>query len=188
MMEDRFKVMEISSTRANPGDQFYFSPESTLWKVSREQALILVGPHALLMQAAHPLIAEGVYDHSSLFEAPVKRLFLTLYYTYELVFGTKQEVKEAAKAVNRSHDMVKGTLDEAIGPYPAGTPYSAHDPELLMWVFATLVKGAIRAHEWFAGTISSSTSDNPIFCGCAISGGMSSTRTVCISDSLTPEL
>jgi uncharacterized protein (DUF2236 family) len=38
-------------------------------------------------------------------------------------------------------------LKSAIGPYPAGTPYSAHDPELLLWVHATLSDSVIRAYE-----------------------------------------
>ena len=40
-----------------------------------------------------------------------------------------------------------GTLTESVGRYPAGTPYSAEDPALLLWVHATLMDSIVLAFE-----------------------------------------
>jgi uncharacterized protein (DUF2236 family) len=40
------------------------------------------------------------------------------------------------------HRRVRGRLPAGVGPYPAGTPYRADDPELLLWVLFTLVDSA----------------------------------------------
>jgi uncharacterized protein (DUF2236 family) len=132
---------------------FYFSPASTLWKVNREQILLLGGARALLLQVAHPLVAEAVYDHSYVFKKPIKRLLRTLELTLALVFGTRDEVLNAARTINHTHHPVKGVLSESIGQYPKGTPYDAHDPELTLWVYATLVEGALSGYERFVGPL-----------------------------------
>lgn len=132
---------------------FYFSPASALWKINREQVLLLGGARALLLQVAHPLVAEAVYDHSYVFDRPIKRLLRTLELTLALVFGTRQEVLDAAKTINQTHQPVKGALSETIGKYAKGTPYDAHDPELKLWVYATLVEGAVSGYERFVGAL-----------------------------------
>src|SRR5205809_126226 len=45
------------------------------------------------------------------------------------------------------------TLLEAVGPYPAGTPYSAHDPALLAWVHVTLIATLPRTYELYVGPL-----------------------------------
>ena len=52
----------IGDTRRPPvsedgGQRGYFSPESAVWRIARESVLMLGGGYALLMQAAHPLVA-----------------------------------------------------------------------------------------------------------------------------------
>ena len=39
------------------GDPGYFGPESMMWKVNKEITVLFGGARALLMHAAHPLIA-----------------------------------------------------------------------------------------------------------------------------------
>lgn len=141
-------------------DTFYFSPTSALWKVNREQILLLGGARALLLQVAHPLVAEAVCDHSYVFRKPIKRLLRTLELTLALVFGTREEVLDAARTINHTHHPVKGVLSEAVGQYPKGTPYDAHDPELTLWVYATLVEGALSGYERFVGPLSGAQKDS----------------------------
>jgi uncharacterized protein (DUF2236 family) len=135
---------------------FYFSPDSTLWRVNREQVLLLGGARALLLQVAHPLVAEAVYDHSYVFKAPIKRLLRTLELTLALVFGTHDEVLQAARTINHLHHPVKGELSQSVGDYHQGAAYDAHNPELALWVFSTLVDGAISGYERFIGPLSAS--------------------------------
>jgi uncharacterized protein (DUF2236 family) len=51
------------------------------------------------------------------------------------------------------HARVRGTLDVAVGPFPAGTPYDARDPALLLWVWATLVDTALLVYERFVAPL-----------------------------------
>lgn len=126
---------------------FYFPPNSAIWRINREQILLLTGARVLLMQIAHPLVAEAVYDHSYLFEKPVKRLLRTLELTLALVYGTRDEVLNAARSINQSHHRATGTVSQTIGNYQQGTRYAAQTPDLLLWVYATLVEGALTGYE-----------------------------------------
>jgi uncharacterized protein (DUF2236 family) len=139
-----------TTLNANP---FYFSPQSMIWCVNREQVLLLGGARALLMQVAHPLVAEAVYDHSYVFKRPVKRLLRTLELTLALVFGTRQEVLAAAKTINHTHKQATGSLSTSVGEYQHGTRYHAQDPDLTLWVYATLVEGALSGYEQFVGPL-----------------------------------
>ena len=40
-----------------------------------------------------------------------------------------------------------------LGRFPAGTPYSASSPELMLWVHATLVHASLHAYQRFAATL-----------------------------------
>jgi uncharacterized protein (DUF2236 family) len=48
---------------------------------------------------------------------------------------------------------VRGTLRQAIGPYRAGTPYRADDPELLLWVLFTLMDSASVVYRKYVGAL-----------------------------------
>ena len=109
-----------------------------LRQVAGEPALILGGPRALLMQVAHPKIAAAVADHSDFRARPWLRLWKTLDALVLQVFGTEEQRRRVLHAVQRTHDRVHGRLREAAGCWPAGTAYSAHDPEAQTWVLLTL--------------------------------------------------
>lgn len=118
---------------------FYFSPDSKLWEINRERALpIFGGQRALLMQLAHPLVCQGVSEHSNFKEDPLGRLTHTRTIVSTLMFGTREEVLDAARRINNAHKSVKGDLKQNNGIYKAGTAYDAKTPELIMWVWATL--------------------------------------------------
>ena len=63
--------------RADPISGFY-GPGSRMWRINREAVLLGAGPAALLLQLAHPLVAEGVAHHSRFEEDPTRRLRNTL--------------------------------------------------------------------------------------------------------------
>ena len=69
-----------------------------------------------------------------------------------LSFGTEREARAVVARINAIHDRVNGRLPEAAGAFPAGTPYSAHDPALLAWVHATLLDMNLRVYELFVGS------------------------------------
>jgi uncharacterized protein (DUF2236 family) len=134
-------------------DWGYYEPDSLTWRLSRERALLVGGPRALLLQLAHPLVAAGVAQHSSFRSDPVTRLRRTLDGTLGIVFGTRADAQVAAGRINASHRSVKGTLPQAAGRYPVGAPYDATDPELLLWVHATLVDTTLEVYPRFVAPL-----------------------------------
>lgn len=128
-------------------------PDTVFWRVSREPALLLAGMRALLLQIAHPKIAQGVADHSRYREDPLGRGIRTFTAVYSLVFGGRDEAIEAAIRVRSVHDHVHG---QVMGPPPAGMDpsYNANDPELLLWGAATLLDSSVVAYELFIEPLS----------------------------------
>jgi len=131
--------------------------DRTAWRLHREVVMLAGWGRAILLQLAHPLVAQGVADHSS-FAADsrgrVRRLNRTLRAMLALTFGTAEEAADAATAINKIHDRVHGRLREGAGAFTAGTGYSAHDPALLAWVHATLVDTFILTFERFVAPLS----------------------------------
>jgi len=130
----------------------FFGPGSRSWRHLRENTIQLAGPAAALMQVAHPMVARGVAEHSNFRGDPIGRLQRTFVAVHRIVFGPVDKALEAAIATRRIHDRVRGHLSGDAGPaHPAGSPYHANRGDLLLWVHATLVDGAIDANERFVG-------------------------------------
>jgi uncharacterized protein (DUF2236 family) len=110
---------------------------------------MLGGGRALLAQAAHPLVAAGIVDHSSYRDEPWSRLGRTMSAIYTVVFGTRAEADAAARRVRAVHARIRGRLTEDVGPFSAGTGYSALDPALMSWVHHTLVENGLVMHRTF---------------------------------------
>jgi uncharacterized protein (DUF2236 family) len=133
----------------------YFSPESVIRRLGNSPVTpFLGGGAAVLLQVAHPLVACGVVEHSGYDRDLWRRLVGTLRALYLITFGDTGEADAAAAAVRRVHGRVRGATRTQLGPYPAGTAYSANDPELLLWVHATLVHSSLAAYEQFVRRLS----------------------------------
>ena len=132
----------------------YFTDDSMLRRVHRERALALSGQRALLMQAAHPLAVTGLLAHSSALEEPYERLARTARTMHVIGFGSRAEADEVTRRVRAMHRKVRGTLPKRVGRYPAGTPYRADDPELLLWILFTLVDSGIVVYRRYVGPMS----------------------------------
>jgi uncharacterized protein (DUF2236 family) len=135
-------------------DAGLFGPGSVTWRVNREGVLLLGGGAALVLQVAHPLVAAGVAEHSNYREDPWGRLYRTLDLTTKIVFGSTAVAEEAGGRIRHVHQRVHGVTTDAGGRYPAGTPYDARDPELLMWVHATLVHTSLQVYTRYVGSLS----------------------------------
>jgi len=119
-----------------------YADDSIIRRVNRENVLLLGGGRALLMQLAHPKVAAGVDEHSDFRQRPLYRLRRTVRLTMAIVFGDRETALAAARNVNRVHARVKGR------------DYSALDPDLLLWVHATLVDSALVTYEAFVRRLS----------------------------------
>ncbi|HKV30852.1 MAG TPA: oxygenase MpaB family protein [Candidatus Dormibacteraeota bacterium] len=128
-------------------DHGLFGPDSIIWRVNRESAVTLAGTCAILMQLAHPKVAAGVRDHSSYQVDVAGRLRRTLDLTMAIVFGHRRAAMRAVRTINSRHRAVRGP------------GYAATDPELLLWVQATLVYSAIHGYRALVGPLSDDEAD-----------------------------
>ena len=128
----------------------YFSPGSMVRRLGNSPVTpFLGGGAAVLLQVAHPLVACGVVEHSGYDRDLWRRLARTLRALYLITFGDRAEAERAGAAVQAVHARVQGRTRTRLGPFPAGTSYSASDPELMLWVHATLVHSSLAAYERF---------------------------------------
>ena len=123
------------------GDPGYFGPESMMWKVNKEITVLFGGARALLMHAAHPLIAAGARQTSFYQRDPWKRLIRTLSLQNSVTFGTIKEADESANRINKLHEVIKGK-DKV-----TGNIYDALDHDQLLWVHACLQLSSLYFYE-----------------------------------------
>jgi uncharacterized protein (DUF2236 family) len=120
-------------------DTGLFDPGSVTWRVNSQMVLLAGGGRALLLQVAHPLVAAGVAEHSNYREDPWGRLLRTLDVTTRIVFGDSEKSASASRRLDRVHRRVTGQAAD-------GTPYDARSPDLLLWVWATLVETSLLVY------------------------------------------
>jgi uncharacterized protein (DUF2236 family) len=121
---------------ADRGDPGLFGPDSEAWRLDREAMLLLgAGPRALLLQIAHPSVAAGVAEHSNFREDPWRRLDGTLRSFLTIIYGSTGAARAEIRRLNELHRGI------------VGAGYSARDPELSLWVHATLIESTIAAYD-----------------------------------------
>jgi uncharacterized protein (DUF2236 family) len=119
-------------------------------RIHAERLVLLGWSRAILLQLAHPLMAAAVAAHSSFRGGPTaaaNRLRHTVGAMLDLTFGDEPTHARALAGIRAIHDRVNGRLSTAVGAFPQGTAYSAHDPDLLLWVHVTLLESVVLAHE-----------------------------------------
>lgn len=133
---------------ARVADRGYFPPGSVLRQVQGERIVgLLYGQRALLIGALHPLNYTGTIIASRGRRTPFQRLAHTAKVFEAIFFGTRVEADLALSRVAAQHAQIAGTLPAAAGPWPAGTPYSALDPVLMLWTVAVIADSAQALYE-----------------------------------------
>lgn len=131
-------------------------------RINAERLVLLGWSRAILLQFAHPLIAVGIADHSGFRESPmatVQRLRHTVRAMLALTFGDNADRERALGRIRAIHRRVHGQLSVEAGPFPAGTPYSAEDPDLVLWVHATLVESVPMFYEMLVAPLTPTERD-----------------------------
>ena len=131
-----------------------FSSASPFWQVNREMLLGLAGMRALLMELAHPLIAAGVAGHSDFRKRPFKRLYRTMRLMSCITFGSRKAASCAVQRIGQCHSSVHGELRQPAGCHCSGSAYDANDPQLKLWVLATLIDSSLCLYELFVRPLS----------------------------------
>ncbi|HYM56852.1 MAG TPA: oxygenase MpaB family protein [Solirubrobacteraceae bacterium] len=134
--------------------QSYFTDASMVRRVHRESVVGLGGPRALLMQAAHPVAFAGFFAHTGALDEPYDRLGRTAQVMNTITFGSRAEADRMTLRVRAMHSRVRGVLAEPAGRFPAGTPYAADDPELLLWILASIVDSSLLVYQKYVRGLS----------------------------------
>jgi uncharacterized protein (DUF2236 family) len=128
-------------------DHGLFGPGSVTWRVHSSPVMIVGGLRALLIQALHPLAMAGVTQYSDFRSDPLRRLRGTSAYVHAVTFGDTATAHEAAARVRRLHGRVRG-VDRV-----TGRPFSAMDPETLLWVHCVEVHSFLAGYRAYGGRI-----------------------------------
>jgi uncharacterized protein (DUF2236 family) len=131
-----------------------YGPESEAWRLNREAALLPgAGPLAVLLQIAHPLVAEGVAAHSAFREDPWARLDGTLRSYLRIVYGSGPTARAEIRRLHALHRTVAGPVSDPAAALRFGATYAARDPELSLWVHATLIWSTLVAGDRWGGGV-----------------------------------
>jgi uncharacterized protein (DUF2236 family) len=136
------------------GDRGLLDSDGMIWRVNREVVLLLGGARAVLMQIAHPLVAAGVAGHSDFLNNPLERFQETLRAALAISFGSVDEAEATWRRIDSIHGGVTGRLKHPSGSFSAATAYAARDPELLLWVHATLIDSSLLVYQRYVRKLS----------------------------------
>jgi uncharacterized protein (DUF2236 family) len=134
-----YPLAETLSYRGDPG---LFGPGSATWSIVGDSSVFIGALRALLLQAAHPEVAAGVFQHSRYREDPLGRLTRTESYVTATSFGAMPEVEAAVARARRRHGPVQGLSHR-------GLPYDASDPALDAWVHNSLTDSFLTAYRFY---------------------------------------
>jgi uncharacterized protein (DUF2236 family) len=137
-------------------DGYFPRRSSLLRRVHEERAVgLLYGQRALCIGAVKPRNYVGTSRHTRNRSEPFKRITRTAGMFEAVFFGTRAQADRVLDAVRRMHEHVVGELPEDAGPHnPAGTPYSATDPKLMLWTVAVIADSATWFYERLARRLS----------------------------------
>lgn len=129
----------------------YFDDSSMIRRIHREHVVRLAGSRALLMQAAHPVAFAGFFMSTGSLDDPYRRLFRTARVLDTILYGEREDADRVTTIVRRVHSMNRGVLPHAAGSFPAGTPWAADDPDLMLWILATLADSGSLVYTRYVG-------------------------------------
>src|SRR3712207_2966349 len=125
----------------------YFTDDSMLRRVVGHRLTGLSGQRALLVMAAHPVAFAGFFAHTGALDDPYARLERTGIVMNATAFGPKPRATRRTAHFRKMHAQAREELAEPAGPFPAGTPYRADDPEHLLWVLGALAESAMLVYD-----------------------------------------
>ena len=130
-----------------------FGPDSVAWRLHADPSMLVGAMRALLVQALEPRAMAGVVQHSDYKADPWGRLNRTVRFVLDTTYGDTRQAEAACEAVRRIHDRIHGV--DAV----TGRTYSAHDPDLLLWIHAVEVHSAVFSYRSYAGRLSDADAD-----------------------------
>ncbi len=149
-----------TASAADTDEGYFPAATSVLRHVHSQRAVgLLFGQRALAIGAINPLNYIGTATHTWARATPFQRLAHTGKMFETIFFGSRAEADAVLGAVERMHGKVHGELPEDAGNYRAGTPYSAFDPEQMLWTIAVSADSARTFYELLIGPLSDDERD-----------------------------
>ncbi|MFD3813201.1 oxygenase MpaB family protein [Rhodococcus sp. NPDC058639] len=106
------------------------------------ESMLLLGAGAtVLLQLAARGVGHGVAEHSTTLQRPLDRLRTTMTYVYAVTLGSPEEKQQIVRMVNKAHVPVHSET------------YNAFDPELQLWVAATLYRNGTEMYSRIFGEL-----------------------------------
>lgn len=118
--------MRTRSDRLRPADGL-LPLTSPLRRLARPTATAFAGGRAILMELAHPSIAQAVADFDHFRDDPGRRARLTAKAFRDVIHGSEEEAADVSRGLAAVHRRVRGP------------GYAATDHDLVLWVHATFV-------------------------------------------------
>lgn len=131
-----------------------FGPGSVMWTVNRHTLVYVLGiTQAAFLDVAHPAIANGIADHSTLFTDPRARGHQTYAMITTIVFGGRDAVVRTSRALFARHERVRGSARAESGAFSEPGEYQANEGTVLLWVHATMWWVRLNLHEAIVGPL-----------------------------------
>lgn len=135
------------------GEQAVVPPDSVSWRVFSNAVTVYIGGvAAVILELAEPRVRSGVWEHSNFQSDPRERIRRTGAAAMVTVYAARSEFEALATRVNAIHSRIAGVT-------PAGEPYRADDPELLLWVQATASFAFLSAFDAYDRPVSGTDRD-----------------------------
>lgn len=141
----------MSSLEQIPRSSAYFGEDlqASVWPIERERIQILGRSARLMAEVSHPLVACAILANTDFtFEQLNRRLKTNV----SIIFGTVEEARQSAQAVNHAHQMKAEN--------PVGSKFNVHDPELMGFVFMMRQVLSLNIHQKLVSNLSGSELDN----------------------------
>lgn len=130
---------------APAGEAGLFGPQSVTWRIHSDfPGMLAGGLCALMLQALHPRVLAGVWDHSDFRADLVGRLRRTTAFVAGTSFAGSTQAETLVTRVRRIHGQVRGTTAD-------GQPYAADEPALLSWVHASEAYAFLEGFKRYGG-------------------------------------
>ncbi|WP_328955920.1 EF-hand domain-containing protein [Kitasatospora purpeofusca] len=122
----------MAASAAGPGGSF--RRDLSEWRI------VLVAWRLVVLQAAHPVVAAGIAEHSTYRGHPWRRIEHTMASGRRLFQADEEQLWREVQRLDRAHRRIRGTAEDGRG-------YDAHDPAARAWVLLTLFESVVAMRE-----------------------------------------
>lgn len=122
----------MAASAAGPGASF--RRDLSEWRI------VLVAWRLVVLQAAHPVVAAGMAEHSTYRGHPWRRVEHTMASGRRLFQADEEQLWREVQRLDRAHRRIGGTTGDGRG-------YDARDPDARAWVLLTLFESVVAMRE-----------------------------------------